>query len=226
MTEVTRYSLADGMYIHPTPGGAYHAFSTPSRTPAQRLIRGLLQSEVTPALTLDNLQLWSGLDDAEQALALLHHSQGVHWVQGFRSERHCPEGTIERIAPALLAGLGHQGKVLLADSQGFYLASSGFNHEVAEELSALCAELAILHDRRSGLLLNNMGLNSSAWAVVGAFGNSRLGFWPIHIGDSRFVLVIGGMPRLNQPDFVKLIWILNLRYSAAPLPVAEIIDIQ
>ena len=56
-------------------------------------------------------------------------------------------------------------------------------------------------------------MNSSAWAVVDASGSSKLGFWPIYIGKLRFVLVIQGMPRLNQPDFVKLIWILNLRYS-------------
>lgn len=208
-----RFTLVDNLYIHPTPGGVHHAFSSLGRSPAQQMIRALLSVDATPALTLDGLKRWSQIDQADQALALLHHAQEVGWVQGFETPRHCPDRPIDEIVPDLLGKLGSQGKVLLADSQGFYLACSGFNHEVAEELSALSADLANLHERRSGLLLNNMGLNSSAWAVVDAAGNSKLGFWPIYIGELRFVLVINGMPRLNQPDFVKLIWILNLRYN-------------
>lgn len=211
-----RFALVDKLYIHPTPAGAYHAVATPSRSPAQQLVRAILKSDTTPALTLEGLRQWSEIDDAEQALALLHHAQEVRWVQGFQAALRCPDGPLEEIVPDLLVKLGSQGKVLLADSQGFYLASSGFNHEVAEELSALSADLANLHERRSGLLLNNMGLNSGGWAVVDASGNSKLGFWPIYIGDLRFVLAIQGMPRLNQADLVKLIWILNLRYSSSP----------
>jgi hypothetical protein len=102
---------------------------------------------------------------------------------------------------------------LLADDQGFYLATSGFPHEVAEELSALSAELAIIHKRRSGLLMNNMGFDSHAWAIVNAFGNSQIGFWPVFVGKHQFVIVISGIPHFNQPEFVSLIWALSNRYS-------------
>ncbi|MEN8260508.1 MAG: hypothetical protein ABFS02_07965, partial [Pseudomonadota bacterium] len=102
---------------------------------------------------------------------------------------------------------------LLSDNEGFQLASSGFTHEVAEELSAMSAELSKLHERRSGLLLNNMGLNSSAWGVVDAGGNSKVGFWPMSIGKHKFVLVISGIPHFNQPNFVDLVWTLSTRYS-------------
>ena len=148
-----RFTLVDNLFIHPTPGGIYQAFANDSRSPAQQLIRSLLSVDTTPLLTLEGLKQWSEIDDDDQALALLHHAQEVRWVQGFQAPLRCPEGTLEEVVPELLGVLGSQGKVLLADSQGFYLASSGFNHEVAEELSALSADLANLHERRSGLLI-------------------------------------------------------------------------
>ncbi len=215
-----RFTLREGLYVHPTPAGAYYAFATPSSQPAQGMIRALLSVPVTPPLTLEGVKQWSAVAGDDQALALFHYAQQARWVQGFEKPFECPSQAIEQVVPPLLDKLSSQAKALLADSQGFHLASSGFNHEVAEELSGLSAELANLHERRSGLLLHNMGLNSSAWAVADASGNSRLGFWPVYIGDLRFVLVIQGVPRLNQPEFVRLIWILNQRFNSA-LPMRE-----
>jgi hypothetical protein len=112
--------------------------------------------------------------------------------------------------------MSENGKVLLADMQGFYIASHGFPHEVAEELSGLSAELASIHERRSGLLMNNLGLVSNAWAIVDVFGNSQIGFWPLFIGKNRFVIAISGVPHFNQPEFVDLVWALSMRYAVKP----------
>lgn len=215
---MNRYVLAENLYVLPTPGGVFHAVSTPSRTPVQRLILSLLSQPSTPRLTLIGIKAWSGLQESEQAQDLLHRAQEMRWLQGLETARDCPTGTLEDLLPNLLVHLGNKSKVVLADHQGFYLSSVGFPHEVAEELSALSAELASLHERRSGLLLNNMGLNSSAWAVVDASGGSRLGFWPLYIGDQRFVLAIAGLPRFNQPAFVNLVWLLSLRYGEQAMP--------
>ena len=209
-----RFTLAENTFVLPTPGGVFHTFSNPSPSPVKQLIRSLLHKETSPLLSLEGLKQWTKLEDADQVVGLLNHAQGAKWVQGFDSPVNCPEGSIEGKVPGMLTKLSSQGKVLLADSQGFYLSSAGFNHEVAEELSALSADLANIHERRSGLLLNNMGFHSSAWSVVDASGSSRLGFWPIYIGELRFVLIIQGMPKFNQAIFVQLVWMLNLRYSA------------
>ncbi len=164
-------------------------------------------------MTLEGLKAWTKLADDNQALSMLERLQEIGWVQGFHEPVNCIDKPLEEALPELLVTLGSQNKVLLADAQGFYLASSGFPHEVAEELSALSAGLANMHERRSGLLINNLGLNSSAWSLVDASGNSLLGFWPIYIANLRFVLAISGMPKLNHPNFVKLAWMLNLRYT-------------
>lgn len=207
------FILAEDSYIHPTPAGTYYAISATDQNPSRRLIQSLLKKQSSPLLTMEGLRSWSDVEDEEQVLNLLYHAQGLGWVQAFKSPRECNEQPLEIQLPVLLKTLALQGKVLLADHQGFYLASSGFPHEVAEELSALSADLANLHARRSGLLVNNLGMASSAWAIVDAAGNGKIGFWPLFIGSQRFVLVISGMPQFNHPAFVDLVWILSRRYA-------------
>lgn len=210
---MTKYTLAEGVYIHPTPAGTYYAISSTERNPSRRMIQSLLTKGSSPLLTLDGLMEWSDISDEEQVLTLLHHAQGLGWVQGLEASRICSDEPLEMQLPKLLKSLSVNGKVLLADQQGFYLASSGFPHEVAEELSALSADLATMHNRRSGLLLNNLGMASSAWAIVDAAGNSKIGFWPLYIGSQRFVLVISGVSQFNHPDFVNLVWVISRRYG-------------
>lgn len=153
-------------------------------------------------------------EDEQKCLELLHYCQKLGWVHGLQDAQDYPEGALEEILPHLLSKISENGKVLLADQQGFYLASHGFPHEVAEELSALSAEIATVHERRSRLLIKNMGLGSHAWAVVDMLGNSQVGFWPLFIGKNRFVVAMTGIPHFNQPEFVSLAWALTSRYAA------------
>ncbi len=212
-----KYRLSETLYTYPTPGGAFHAISNSDPDPSRKFLHGLLCCESTPKLSVETVQEWSGVEDEEGAMSLLHHVQQLTWVQGLEKPIHCPDQPLEDILPDLLAKLTTDGKVLLADNQGFYLAASGFPHEVAEELSALSAELANLNERRSSLLENNLGYKNSAWALIDAAGCSKVGFWPMYIGKQRFVLVISGLPRLNQPDFVNLVWTLSMRYAVSTL---------
>ena len=109
--------------------------------------------------------------------------------------------------------LSSQSKVLLADTQGFYVCSQGFPHETAEELSALSADIASLQERHQRLVGNNLGLETSAWGLVEASGGSRIGFWPLFIGEQRFALIISGCPQFNQPALTSLVWALSKRYG-------------
>lgn len=211
------FDLVENLFIYPTPSGAFHASATTEDDPARKLVRALLQTDKTPKLTLEGIQEWSGLTDTENAVSLLQHIQKVLWVQGIESPLTCSNSPLEEVLPTILNKLTDNGKVLLADHQGFYLAANGFPHEVAEELSALSAELASLNERRSGLLNNNLGLGSGAWALTDAAGCSRIGFWPLYIGMQRFVLVLSGLARLNRPEFVELIWVLSMRYAVSTL---------
>ena len=143
---------------------------------------------------------------------LLYHIQELKWLQGFDQSRQLSGGTIEDALPVILEPLSSNGKALLADGQGFYLASTGFTHEASEELSALSGDLSSLYVRHQGIIKGNLNIKSSAFALVDAAGYSQLGFWPLYIGDLLFILVISGVPRFDQDAFVNLIWTLHKRY--------------
>ncbi len=210
---MSEYILADNLFLYPTPVGAYYAVASPEQDKARKFIKKLLQQTETPVLNVENLMQLMDEEGENKALDSLVHYQKLGWVQGIEKAVKAPVGSLEKILPGLLESVSETGKVLLADDQGFYLACSGFPHEVAEELSALSAEIATVHKRRSGLLMNNLGIASHAWAIVDAFGSSQTGFWPIFIGKNRFVIVISGIPHFNQSDFVSLVWALNIRYA-------------
>lgn len=210
---MSTFTLTDGLFLYPTPAGAYYAVSSNFEDKPRQFLRQLLAQSVTPALNLENLGHLAGVEDPQKYCELLHHCQKLNWVQGLNEPEEYPSDLLENILPGLLGKMSESGKVLLADMQGFYLASHGFPHEVAEELSGLSAELTTIHERRSGLLMNNLGVASNAWGVIDVFGNTQIGFWPLFIGKNRFVIVISGIPHFNQPEFVKLIWALSIRYA-------------
>lgn len=209
---MSQFTLRQGLYLYPTPAGAYQAVSAASPDKSRLLLQALLRESSTPVLSIDTLLKLSSSDHEEQALELLYHCQKLGWVQGLDEPLLEPHGALESLLPDFLHTLGETGKVLLADDQGFYLGYSGFAHEAAEELSALSADLATLDKRHSGLLVNNLGIASHAWALVNAFGCSQIGFWPLFVGQHRFVVAIAGVPHFNQPAFVSLVWALISRY--------------
>jgi hypothetical protein len=208
-----RFELGAGTFIAPTPGGAYMATQVPDDDPARRLLRALLAADESPALTADALCRWSGLAREDSALELAWHLQSQALVQAVATPLTAPAATLEEMLPGLLAPLSHPGKALLADAQGFYLATTGFPHETAEELSALSADIASLHERHGRMLRHNLGLDNSSWAIIDASGNSQLGVWPLYVGRQRFALVAAGTPQFNQQAFVDLVWVLTRRYA-------------
>jgi len=210
---MSEYTLVDNLFLYPTPVCTYYAVSSPDEDKSRKFLQQLLKQPETPPLNVETLMRLMDEENEEKALELLRHCQKLGWVQGIEQSVKYREESLEQILPELLSNVSESGKVLLADDQGFYLACSGFAHEVAEELSALSAEISTVHNRRSGLLMNNMGIGSHAWAIVDAFGSSQTGFWPIFIGDTRFVIAISGVPHFNQPDFISLIWALSIRYA-------------
>ena len=212
------YALSPNLYLSPTPAGAFNAAAEPNSNRLRRFIGALLALEVTPAASDAGLQEWSGSEQLDDAYQLVWRMQEVGWLQGLTAPRRAPEGPMEEILPQLLPQLTHGGKVLLADGQGFYVSSLGFPHEVAEELSALSADIANLHQRRSGSLNRNLGLSGSAWGLSDAAGQSQLGFWPLYAGKERFVLVVAGIPAFNRPQLIDLVWMLHRRYALQQQP--------
>ena len=208
------YSLNTDLFLLPTPASAFNAVAGSANNRLARFLVELLRNAAQEKVSDTNLRTWSGLDSDDGAREFLWRTQELGWVQALENAPEFSDAPLEQLLPELLPHLGMERKVLLADTQGFYLYSHGFPHEVAEELSALSADLASLHQRRSGSLNRNLGLSGSAWALTNAAGYSQLGFWPLHIGSERFVLAIAGQPAFNRPQLVELVVQLHRRFAA------------
>ena len=102
---------------------------------------------------------------------------------------------------------------MLADWNGLSLSRCGINEETADMLSALSADLIAVQNRHAERLEAHFGLGSQGWAAVDAYGSSRIGAWPLFVGEQRFMLILMGEPRLNQAEFITLIWVLINRYG-------------
>ena len=210
---MAEYELRSGLHIAPSPAGAYYAASSPLDDPARATLIRLLGYTESPPFNVDVLRELTGLNDEQAALEHIYRLQDLGLVQGLREPRHSPQGSLETALPGILAELAGRGKALLADEQGFYLATHGFHHETAEELAGLSADLGSLHTRHVGLLEGNLGLRTSAWALINAGGVSEIGFWPLFVGRYRFVLIISGTPNLHQAATLDLVWMLFRRYG-------------
>lgn len=207
-----QYSLAGDFYLHPTPAGAYFAASRPSREPARQFLQRLLGEAQTPHLTVELVQSWTGMGPGD-ALEFIFRLQSTGLIQGLPVPVSVPPDSIEALLPPLLAQLAEDGRALLADHRGLYLGTAGFAHETAEELAALGADLARVHERHAQLLHGNLRLRGDGWGLIGASGASDLGFWPLYMGDEYFILILTGAPRFNQEAFTTLMWTLGVRYG-------------
>lgn len=209
----TQHTLTAGMYLLPSPAGAFKALAESDSNRLRDFLLALLSQQGRAEISDANLCRWSGSLSAEEAREFVWRLQSLGWIQATREPYRLPSVPFQETLPTLLPSLSREGKILLADTQGFYLYSSGFPHETAEELSALSADLASMHARRAGALNRNLGFSGSAWALVNAAGYAQLGFWPIFVGQERFVLVISGAPAFNQPQLVELAFVLHQRFG-------------
>ena len=197
-------------YILPSPAGAFYSISSMGPDPAKHFLQKLMSGKATFQYDENNI-----IEDDQ----LFQHIQKLKWLQVFEQPVQIPDGTIEDTLPEMLQKLSSEGKALLADDQGLYLASTGFTHEASEELSALSGDLSSLYARHHGIIKGNLNIKSSAFSLVDAAGYSQLGFWPIYIGNITFVLVISGAPRFDQTAFVNLVWLLHKNYYTDDLSV-------
>lgn len=205
--------MAEVTYLWPTPKGVYYLVTDPSENVQKAFIREVLRHP--EPLRYESQALSALFEKVEGGSELLPRLMKSSWLQLLDSPPSLPEESPEALLEQLLEPLSDR-RVLLLEEQGFYLASKGFPHEIAEPLAALGAELIRVYEHHRDLLEPMLQVRSSAWSLVDAGGLSRLGFWLLYIDNKRFGLVIEGVPMLNHPNFVLLVWQLLLRYGETP----------
>lgn len=210
---MSAYQLIDTCYLLPTPAGAFQAVTAADVGPVERLLIKLLQQPVSTRVDLPTLCLLLDIGDEQEALEVLFNAQSSLWLQGFNAPQGIPGIGIGSKLADLVEKLSDLGKGLLVDGNGFPLVRAGLDEATTDTLAALSADLANVQLRHAKRLQNHLGMPTQGWAAVNALGSSRVGVWPMKIGDQTFLLVLLGEPRLNQSAFITLVWMLMNRYG-------------
>lgn len=206
-------SLQANLYPHITPAGAFYAVTNKSESASRTLLSNILRAGNEP-LTQRKLLEWAETTDLDAALNLLYRMQRLEFVYGDDVPAQMPainDNTLVKLLPQL----SDSQKALLIDQDGFYFANAGFNHEAAEEVAILASEAIRLSERHALLIKNNLNIYQNAWGLCDPAGQSELTFFPIYIGNIRFILVIGGSPQLHKDVFVLLVQVLYRTHLAA-----------
>ncbi|WP_373741179.1 peptidase M23 [Neisseria sp.] len=207
-------SLQSNLYPKVTPAGAYYAVSSDASSASRVLLYGLLKAAPSETISSEKLLAWADTSDINSALNLLYRLQRLEFLYGDEQVSTEDTNLSDEQLPDLLAQLSNVGKALLADENGLYFANAGFHHEAAEELGLLASEIAGVEAKHQLLIKNNLHIHHSAWGICDPSGQSELTFFPLYVGTTKLILVIGGMPDLNKEAFVTLVKALYNRYGS------------
>ncbi len=214
-TIMSDYTLTEPVYLLPTAAGAFYAVSgqDTENSPLRRLLLTLLTRPESVLVDDKHLVTVTGSDTEQQALALLYQAQTRMLVEAYSSPQELATYGTSKELEDLLPALSSIGKVMLADWNGLSLSSCGMDQETSDVLSALSADLVSVQQRHAHRIHETLGLGSQGWAAVDAYGASRVGAWPLFVGENRLLLVVLGEPRLKCNEFIELVWMLISRYG-------------
>jgi hypothetical protein len=204
------------LYLGIAPAGAYHATAANESTPARRLLWRLLKERYTPRVGDLPWADWLGDSQDESAADLVARMETLGWVWGLEAPQYCPTDGLERHLPHVLPTLSSLSQALLADHQGLQIGYAGFDEAQAQGIAAVSADAVALAFRCRTLLGSMERTGPGAWGMIDAAGHSQIGVWPLFLGTKWFALVLGGRPRFNHPDFLRLVWALSRHLDDVP----------
>lgn len=204
--------LENEKYLLPSAAGVYHLVCHPGETSATKLFSDILMRKETRIISAEEAQHIMELGNEEQFNEEMHTIFSLGWLEEHDTPLQLPNAPLEELLPQLLTVLSSTGHTFLSDSHGFPLFSSGFSQHDVEALSAMSAEFSKIYEKYRFFLQKNAATPTQAWGMIDAAGSCNMGVWPINIGDQGFNLLIQGVPRLDHPNFVVLVWLLYSRY--------------
>lgn len=204
--------LQGNKYLLPSAGGIYHLVCQPGQTSAKKLFSDILRRRRTRVIAVDDVQRIMEIDSRQQFAEEMQTILTLGWLEEHDTPLQLPEDALEELLPQLLTALSSTGHTFLSDSHGFPLFSSGFPRKDVESLSAMSAQFSTIYDKYHQVIQRTANSPTQAWGMIDAAGNSNMGIWPINVGDHSFNLLIQGVPRLDHPNFVILVWLLYSRY--------------
>ncbi len=203
--------LNSGKYILPTAAGTYHlACQKREETPASLLFAKIFENKRLSKLSEKDMQQIMGLNDNDFA-AQMQEIRSMGWIEEYDEVLELPENSAEEILPQLLSMLSSEGQALVADEHGFPLFYTGMSAEASEAFAVMTADLTAIYSKYESTYGTEM-LPSQAWGMIDAGGHCQMGVWPLQLGKHRFNLFVKGLPKLDHPNFILLVWMLYSRY--------------
>ena len=198
-------------FIKISSSGAYYATLSDEPDESRALLLQLLLADASYPYSDELIMELTG-QDKESASQLFKALMERGFVELSTKPIVLINQSIERTLPELLPRLSSDEKVILADDQGFCLGNVGYDEAYAEQLAALSADVISMHQRHKNVLNQELGLMGESWAMVDPLGQSQLGFWVFQFASKRFVLLLEGIPKFNDPAFIYLVGALARRY--------------
>lgn len=110
-----------------------------------------------------------------------------------------------------LEALSVNGKIILADAHGLIIASSGYSQTDSEYISAIATNLVQVSERAKARIKNRK--ENTLWYTGLSWGDLRGLCLSIYIGSKQYILVVGGIPSLEKPEFFNIVGFLVRRYG-------------
>jgi hypothetical protein len=201
------------LHWRPTSLGARYATQSAAPNPVRQLLLALMAQPAAPAASIGQMALWSGVTDPVLATRVRDRMVLQGLLESVGAPYRPTGGLTDAVLSAQLAEISTLKRALLADRQGFCLASIGFSAEEIEGLAGFCAEIAAIRFRHA------VGADPRSTQGVAAWQCERLGsvedcrLQPLFIGSQRFTLLMSGPPILDNRALADMTWLLIQRYG-------------
>jgi hypothetical protein len=110
-----------------------------------------------------------------------------------------------------LESLSVNGKVILADSHGLILTSSGYSQSDAEYIASIATNLVHISEQAKARIKKQT--DNKLWYTGLSWGDVRGLCMSVFIGSKQYILVVGGLPNLEKIEFFEVVDFLVRRYG-------------
>lgn len=199
-------------YLIPTDSGARYAVAAAQLNPLRALLYAMIQS---PSITTSDLQQFIDdhlLDSRKAVAAVLYKLQRLGLISSEESPIELPQADAIGGLEQYLGQISSEGRALLADRNGFVMASHGFKNEVARELAAAGTDMTPMGERISGEMEQDENAEQEIWELSVNRKGDKITFMRLYIGPLPFLVVIGGQLDTKPNVFLQLMAILIHRY--------------
>lgn len=199
-------------YLVPTDNGARYTVAEAHLNPLRALLYGIIQSA---GITTNDLEQF--IDDQlfgsrKAVAAALYKLQGLGLIYTQESPVVLPQAAAIESLEHFLGQISSEGKALLADRNGFVMASHGFKNEAARELAAVGTDMTPMGARISGEMEQDVNAEQEIWELTINRKGDKITFMRLFIGSLPFLVAIGGQLNTKPNVFLQLMAILINRY--------------